>query len=154
MLAPYRLAPDESTMPLTIDTSLTIPDDELEVSFARSGGAGGQNVNKVSSKVLLRFHFGASRALSFEDKARLWAKLATRLTDEGDLLVTSDKTRDQHQNLEDARAKLAAILRAARHVPKPRRATRPTKGSKRRRLDAKTRRGSIKRDRGRVEDED
>lgn len=141
-------------MPLVVNDAITIPDDELEVSFARSGGAGGQNVNKVSSKVLLRYHFAASRAFSYEAKARLWTKLATRLTDEGELLVTSDKTRDQHQNLEDARAKLAAILRDALFVPKPRRATRPTQGSKRRRLDAKTRRGSIKAQRGRVTDED
>lgn len=141
-------------MPLIVDDSYALPDDELEVSFARSGGSGGQNVNKVSSKVLLRYHFAASRAFPFEVKARLWQKLTNKLTDEGDLLVTSDLTRDQHQNLDDARDKLAAILRAALFVPKPRRATKPTKGSKRRRLEGKTRRGAIKQQRGRVSDED
>ncbi len=141
-------------MPLPVDSSTTIPDDELEVSFARSGGAGGQNVNKVSSKVLLRFHFAASRAFPYDVKARLWQKLANKLTDEGDLLVTSDTTRDQHQNLDDARDKLAAILKAALFVPKPRRATKPTKGSKRRRLEGKTRRGAVKQQRGRVAEDD
>lgn len=141
-------------MPLPVNDAITLPDDELEVSFARSGGAGGQNVNKVSSKVLLRFHFAQSRAFSHEQKARLWPKLAAKLTDEGDLLVTSDKTRDQHQNLDDARDKLVAILQAALFVPKARRATKPTKGSKRRRLDSKTRRGAVKAQRGRVTDDD
>ena len=141
-------------MPLVVDDRFTIPEHELEVSFARSGGAGGQNVNKVSSKVLVRWHFAASAAFPWEVKARLWQKLAGKLTDDGDLLVTSDTTRDQHQNLDDARDKLAAIVRAALFVPKPRRATKPTKGSKRRRLEEKSRRGTVKEQRGRVRDEE
>ncbi len=141
-------------MPLAINERFTIPAHELEVSFARSGGAGGQNVNKVSSKALVRWHFAASQAFPWDVKARLWDKLAGKLTDEGDLLVVSDKTRDQHQNLDDARAKLAALVRAALVVPKPRRATKPTKGSKRRRLEDKSRRGAVKAQRGRVSDDE
>ncbi|MCC7069725.1 MAG: aminoacyl-tRNA hydrolase [Deltaproteobacteria bacterium] len=141
-------------MPLIVNERFSIPAHELEVSFARSGGAGGQNVNKVSSKALVRWHFAASQAFPWELKARLWEKLAGKLTDEGDLLVVSDKTRDQHQNIDDARAKLAAMVRAALLVPKPRRATKPTKGSKRRRLEDKSRRGEVKQGRGRVRDED
>jgi ribosome-associated protein len=92
-------------MPLVVTDRVVIPDDDLEVAFSRSGGSGGQNVNKVSSKVLLRFHLDRCAVLTPGAKARLRAACPSRLTDDGDLLVTSDRERDQKQNLEDARSK-------------------------------------------------
>ena len=124
---------------------LTIPASELTLSFARSGGPGGQNVNKVSSKVELRWSVAASTALSEPDRAWLLERLASRLTSDGTLIVTSTATRDQPKNREDALAKLSLIVRSALARPTPRRATRPTKGSKRRRLAAKRHRGEVKR---------
>jgi ribosome-associated protein len=137
-------------MPVVVTETVVIPDDDLEVSFSRSGGSGGQNVNKVSSKVLLRFHLERCAVLTPGAKSRLRAACPSRLTDDGDLLVTSDRERDQHRNLEDAKEKLAALIRAALVPPTPRRKTKPTLGSKKRRLAEKSRRGDIKQGRGRV----
>lgn len=119
---------------LVVTPRLTIPAGELEIAFARSGGPGGQNVNKVSSKVDLRWSPLTSEVLAEEDRALLLEKLKNRLTTEGVLIVTSTKTRDQIKNREDARAKLALILKAALDRPKPRKATKPSKGAKRRRI--------------------
>lgn len=119
---------------LVIKPGLTIPAGELEIAFARSGGPGGQNVNKVSSKVDLRWNPATSVALSEEDRALVLAKLASRLTNDGVLIVTSTKTRDQLKNREDARAKLALIVKAALDRPKPRKPTKVSKGAKRRRI--------------------
>jgi ribosome-associated protein len=141
-------------MPLVVTDRIVIPDDDLEVAFSRSGGAGGQNVNKVSSKVLLRFHLDRCAVLTPGAKARLRAACPSRLTDDGDLLVTSDRERDQKQNLEDARRKLADLIRAALVPPKPRTPTKPTLGSKKRRLEEKAHRGDIKQGRGRVGHDD
>lgn len=141
-------------MPLVVTDRVVIPDDDLEVAFSRSGGSGGQNVNKVSSKVLLRFHLDGCAVLTPGAKARLRAACPSRLTDDGDLLVTSDRERDQKQNLEDARSKLAALIRAALVPPKPRTPTKPTLGSKKRRLKEKSHRGDIKQGRGRVGHDD
>jgi ribosome-associated protein len=126
---------------------LTVPAGELSFAFARSGGPGGQNVNKVSSKVELRWNVRQSRALSNADYTQLMQKLGNKLTTEGELIVTSTRTRDQIQNREDALDKLALILRAALHRDKPRRATKPTKASKRRRVEGKRHRAEIKRNR-------
>jgi ribosome-associated protein len=137
-------------MPVVVTETVVIPDDDLEVSFSRSGGSGGQNVNKVSSKVLLRFHLERCAVLTPGAKSRLRAACPSRLTDDGDLLVTSDRERDQHRNLEDAKEKLAALIRAALVPPTPRRKTKPTLGSKKRRLAEKSRRSDVKQGRGRV----
>ena len=137
-------------MPVVVTETVVIPDDDLEVSFSRSGGSGGQNVNKVSSKVLLRFHLERGAVLTPGAKSRLRAACPSRLTDDGDLLVTSDRERDQHRNLEDAKEKLAALIRAALVPPTPRRKTKPTLGSKKRRLTEKSRRSDVKQGRGRV----
>lgn len=122
---------------LEIAPNVTLPDDELTFTYARSGGPGGQNVNKVSSKVILRWNPAASPSLPADVKARLLAQQGSRLTNEGDLLITSQKTRDQARNIEDCKEKLAELVRRALHRPRPRRATRPTRGSVERRLQAK-----------------
>ncbi len=137
---------------LRITSTIVIPEDELQVAFARSGGAGGQNVNKVSSKAEVRWSPRTSRALSAVDREWLLGKLGARLTTEGELIVISTKTRDQVRNRADAEAKLAELIATALVRPKPRRATKPSKGAKERRLKEKKVRGEIKRGRGRGDD--
>jgi ribosome-associated protein len=135
---------------LVVTGRLAIPGDELSERFVRSGGPGGQNVNKVASKVELRWTPGASRAVArLDDRERSWllGRLASRLTEGGELIVTSTLTRDQLQNRADARAKLVAIVRGALARPRPRKATRPTRGSVERRIGEKKRRSEKKRDR-------
>ena len=129
---------------IVITPRLTIPAGELSIAFARSGGPGGQNVNKVSSKAELRWNPATSTALTPDDRAWLLHNLASRLTTEGELIITSTLTRDQLQNREDALAKLAVIVRSALFRPKPRKATRPTRASKRRRVNDKRHRAQIK----------
>jgi ribosome-associated protein len=126
---------------------LTIPAGELAFAFARAGGPGGQNVNKVSSKVELRWNVVASAALRDDDRAWLLERLKNRLTTDGTLIVTSTATRDQIKNRGDAVAKLALIVRAALERPKQRRETRPSRASKRRRVDDKRHHSEIKRNR-------
>jgi ribosome-associated protein len=133
-----------------VNDAIVIPAAELKWSFARSGGPGGQNVNKVESKVELRWRPAGSRALAgLSEEARAWAlsRLASRLTTDGALVVTSTLTRDQVRNREDAAAKLAGIVRAALVRPKQRRPTRPSRAAKERRIGAKKRRAEIKKGR-------
>lgn len=137
---------------LRVTDRLTIPHDELRWAFARSGGAGGQNVNKVSSKAELRWAPGASRALTPADRAWLLQRLGARLTATGELIVVSVLTRDQIKNRADAESKLIGILQVALERPKTRHATKPTRGSKERRLAAKRVRAQVKR--GRRGDDD
>jgi ribosome-associated protein len=136
---------------LRVTDRVTIPGDELSLAFSRSGGPGGQNVNKVASKVELRWSPGSSRALGPDDRALVMSKLAGRLTLDGELIVVSTLTRDQLQNRSDAEEKLAAIVRAALFRPKPRKKTKPSRGAKERRLKAKKVRAEIKRGRGKGE---
>jgi len=127
-----------------VDARVVIPGTELRVSFARSGGPGGQNVNKVESKVELRWTPAETSAVSGDSLAWMLQRLAGRLTGDGELLVTSTKFRDQIRNRADAEEKLAAIVRGALARPKVRRPTKPSRGAKERRLSAKKRRGTIK----------
>ena len=129
---------------------IRIPREELDISFARSGGPGGQNVQKVSSKVLVRWKPAPSPSLPADVKSRLLAQQRHRLTNEGEILVTSQRTRDQGRNLEDCLEKLRELVVRALRPPKPRKATRPTRGSKERRLRAKQARAGRKSSRRQV----
>ncbi len=129
---------------VVVSPRLTIPASELSFAFARSGGPGGQNVNKVSSKVELRWHPATSTALGADDRAWLLERLASRLTNDGALLVTSTLTRDQIKNRDDATSKLSLIVRAALDRPKLRRPTKVSRGAKRRRVEDKRHRAEIK----------
>lgn len=134
---------------LEINARLSIADSELTETFIRSSGPGGQNVNKVSSAVELRFDVAQSPSLPETLRARLLARRDRRLTAEGVLVIQANRFRDQSRNREDARVRLAEIIRAALIVPKARIATKPTHGSKERRLTGKRVTSGIKKTRSR-----
>ena len=132
---------------IEISSRLRIPGSEIDLSYARSGGPGGQHVNKTSSKVLLRWNLRASSAPTDADRAWLEERLAGRLTEAGDLVLSGDMHREQSRNVEAVLARLVTILRDALRRPKVRRKTKPSRGAQQRRLDAKKQRGAIKRQR-------
>ncbi len=132
---------------IEITPTLSIPEDELVERFVRASGAGGQNVNKVSTAVELRFDVANSPSLPDAVRARLLAKRDRRLTDEGVLVIEAQRFRTQDRNRQDARERLAAIVAAALTVPKKRIATKPSRAAKARRLDAKRERSQVKRGR-------
>ena len=137
-------------MPIRVSPKITIPDEDIELTFVRASGAGGQNVQKVSSAVQLRFDVARSHALPDRVKERL-AKLAgRRLTEDGVLVIMAQRHRTQLRNREDAVDRLVELIReASAPPPPPRRATRPTKGSIERRLASKAARSSVKAGRSR-----
>lgn len=137
---------------LWINDTLVIADWELSESFTRSQGPGGQNVNKVSTAVELRFEAERSPHLTTAVKARLKRIAGRKWTTDGAIVIRAEETRSQLRNRELARERLAEMIRDALVAPKRRVATKPTLGSQRRRLVAKTIRGEVKALRGRVED--
>ncbi|HKY36453.1 MAG TPA: alternative ribosome rescue aminoacyl-tRNA hydrolase ArfB [Polyangiaceae bacterium] len=139
---------------LEVRPGLVVPERELSWAAVRASGPGGQNVNKVSSKVELRFDFEASTALAPAVKARLRKLAEHRLDAEGRILIVSQVTRNQPQNLTDARARLAALIAQALVIPKRRRATRPSLSSKRARLSDKRAHSQKKQNRSRRSHDD
>jgi len=140
-------------MALEIAPGVAIEDSELDERFVRASGPGGQNVNKVATAVELRFDAARSPAIVPEVLTRLRALAGSRMNDEGILLIDARSFRTQTQNREDARARLAELVRRALVRPKKRRRTKPTMASKERRLESKRRRSATKQRRGRSRDE-
>jgi ribosome-associated protein len=148
-----RRAVEQNRIP--VDDRLSIGEEEISESFIRSGGAGGQNVNKVSSAVQLRFDVRNSPSLPERVKARLEAIAGAKLTKDGVIVFTANRFRTQEANRKDAVERLVELIRQATFVPKHRVKTRPSLGSKQRRLEGKTKRAEVKKLRGgRVRAED
>lgn len=136
-------------MPLVISTNLTIPDEELELTAIRAQGAGGQNVNKVSSAIHLRFDITNSSLPEFY-KQRLLDLKDRRISKEGVMVIKAQRFRNQEQNRDDACERLRQLILTASVVQKARRPTKPSKSAKKKRLDSKTLRGRTKALRGKV----
>ena len=138
--------------PLFVAPTVTIPARELRMLVARASGPGGQNVNKVSSKVELLFDFQNTRSLDGWTRGRLATLARNRIDSDGQLHIVSQASRDQKANLDDAREKLAELIREAMVRPKVRKATRPSRGAKERRLSDKRHTSQRKSDRRRDND--
>lgn len=135
---------------IRVTKNLQISEDEIEESFIRSSGPGGQNINKVSTAVQLRFDVYRSTALNSDIRYRLIKLAGKRITTDGILIIVARRFRTQERNREDARHRLADLIRRAAQKPKLRIPTRPSKASKKRRLDSKAKHGKTKRLRGKL----
>jgi ribosome-associated protein len=138
---------------IQVTPSVVIPESEISERFVRASGPGGQNVNKVATAVELRFDPSQSAALTSDARARLRVLAGSRMTAEGILVIDARRFRTQGQNREDARERLADLVRQALIVPRRRRKTKPGKGAVERRIASKKRRSDTKRGRGRIGDE-
>ncbi len=144
----------KSSLMLTVVSRLQIPMREFTFTFSRSGGPGGQNVNKLSTKALLRWPMLTSKSLPDAVRARFLAKFGNKLTSDGDLLITSQRTRDAGRNSADCLEKLRRMLTSVAEPTKSRRPTKPTKASVRRRLEQKRRQSGRKQQRRPSDDEE
>ncbi|MHA7772844.1 alternative ribosome rescue aminoacyl-tRNA hydrolase ArfB [Roseibium sp. M-1] len=142
----------QSASRIQVTPRLHILKDDISEDFIRASGPGGQNVNKVSTAVQLRFNLTGNRTLPEDVKAKAASLAGSRLTLGGEIVLQADRHRTRERNREDALERLLELLRKATEKPKPRKATKPTLGSKRRRLDAKKQRGAVKKMRGRIAD--
>ena len=141
-------SPPPTASSLSVNESVAIPRTELDVRVSRSSGAGGQHVNKTSSRVEIFWNIQSSKAISEAERARLIDKLRSKLTTDGSIRVVASDMRSQSRNRELAEERLAELVRRALVIPRKRRPTRPTKASKEARLEGKKRQASKKRDRG------
>lgn len=139
---------------LKITNTILIEEDELEEKFIRSPGPGGQNVNKVSTGVQLRFHAKNCPTITATVFTRLRSIASHLMTVDGEIILTANQTRSQDRNRQDARDRLVAMIKQATVIPKHRRPTKPGKNAKAKRTDKKTQRGAIKKNRGRVSKSD
>ena len=130
---------------IAIDADLALDDGEISESFIRASGPGGQNVNKVSSAVQLRFDMRNSPSLPGPVKSRLERLAGSRMTADGVIVITAQRFRSQERNRDDARERLVALIRRAAEPPRPRRKTRPSRAQREERLAAKAHRGQVKR---------
>src|ERR1700748_1345986 len=140
-------------MPVDIQPGVSLPDSDLSLSFVRASGPGGQNVNKVSSAVQLRFDLSGSRSLPKDVRDRLARLAGRRLTRDGVIVIIAQRYRTQERNRQDALDRLIALIRRAAEPPTPRRPTKPSRAAKERRLQAKAHRATVKQQRRTAPDE-
>jgi len=138
---------------ISVTPHISLDESELEFAFVRSSGPGGQNVNKVATAVQLRFDVARSPSLPFDVRARLMARAGSKVTKDGVLVLSAQRFRTQERNRADAVERLVEMIRAAAVPPKRRRKTKPTRASKRQRVEEKRKRSSTKRLRGRPADD-